>query len=63
MTNFLPTPLDPAVEAKYAKAVGGVALEKASPVYDLHAVSNHFGSLSSGHCEHSNAIMCMLQNH
>lgn len=50
MTTYMPPPLDPAVEARYATAIGGAGLDKQSYSYDLHAVSNHFGSLSSGHC-------------
>ena len=51
LSPYMPPALDPAVEAQYASKAGGHGLEKVPrPVYDLHAISNHFGSLSSGHC-------------
>ena len=52
LTRYMPAPLDPVIETQYAKAIGGAGLEKPpAPIYDLHAISNHFGSLSSGHCK------------
>lgn len=50
LSPYVPGPLDPALSAKYATLVGGHGLEsQGSPIYDLHAISNHFGSLTSGH--------------
>jgi ubiquitin carboxyl-terminal hydrolase 8 len=52
LTRYMPSPLDPGIEKQYASAVGGAGIEKTPPpIYDLHAISNHFGSLSSGHCQ------------
>lgn len=52
LTRYMPSPLDPVIEKQYASAVGGHGVERPpAPIYDLHAISNHFGSLSSGHCE------------
>lgn len=51
MSRHLPQPLSPHIKAKYEHAVGHTLDEPTSQIYDLHAVSNHFGNLSSGHCE------------
>ncbi|KAG0148564.1 hypothetical protein CROQUDRAFT_41123 [Cronartium quercuum f. sp. fusiforme G11] len=45
LTSYIPPPLDPPPKQKGFKGGGP------SMVYDLYAVCNHFGSLSSGHCE------------
>ncbi|GAA99473.1 uncharacterized protein L969DRAFT_93933 [Mixia osmundae IAM 14324] len=51
LTNYLPPPLPPATANLYnvkPETVGPTA-SSSSYRYDLYAVSNHFGSLSSGH--------------
>ena len=53
LTNYLPAPLPPGVDS--ARVNGITSSEdprtQLPPYrYDLYAVTNHFGSLSSGHC-------------
>ena len=52
LTNYMPPPLPPGVHN------GGQQLSRDDPraqvppyKYDLYGVTNHFGTLSSGHCE------------
>lgn len=51
LTNYMPPPLPPGIN-------GGPRISTEDPrtqlppyKYDLYAVTNHFGTLSSGHCE------------
>lgn len=55
LTNYMPPPLPPGI-------VNGTALSSDDPRaqippyrYDLYGVTNHFGTLSSGHCESCHA--------
>jgi ubiquitin carboxyl-terminal hydrolase 8 len=55
LTNYMPPPLPPGVDSGVP---GAQQLSMDDPrrqfppyKYDLYAVTNHFGSLSSGHCE------------
>ena len=51
MTSYMPAPLDTATKRQYSSVAGSALDDPPPPIYDLHAVSNHFGSLSSGHCK------------
>lgn len=60
LTNHVPPPLPPSTANLYQVGASGGARYHAShhqqqhapraQVYDLYGVTNHFGSLSSGHC-------------
>ncbi|KAK2464014.1 hypothetical protein APHAL10511_003958 [Amanita phalloides] len=54
LTNYMPSPLPPGADR--AQLNGGISMSPADPRtqlppyrYDLYAVTNHFGNLSSGH--------------
>jgi ubiquitin carboxyl-terminal hydrolase 8 len=53
LTNYLPPPLPPSADRTRSSAMS--ADDPRTPLppykYDLYGVTNHFGSLSSGHCE------------
>jgi ubiquitin carboxyl-terminal hydrolase 8 len=56
LTNYLPPPLPPGVDK--TQLYGGQQPHLDDPrsqmppyKYDLYGVTNHFGSLSSGHCK------------
>jgi ubiquitin carboxyl-terminal hydrolase 8 len=57
LTNYMPPPLPPGIDK--AQLNGGVPPSAQDPrtqmppyKYDLYAVTNHFGSLSGGHCRY-----------
>jgi ubiquitin carboxyl-terminal hydrolase 8 len=53
LSSYVPPPLSPAALSNELKPVYEDVATRSSPesnVYDLYAVCNHFGSLSSGHC-------------
>ena len=68
LTNYMPPPLPPGVDRSQLN--GGVPLSLEDPRsqlppyrYDLYGVTNHYGNLSSGHCEfldYSYPISCLL---
>ena len=54
LTNYMPAPLPPGVDTR--KTSAPISLDdprsQVPPYrYDLYAVTNHFGTLSSGHCK------------
>ena len=56
LTNYMPPPLPPGVDKSQLN--GGLPLSLEDPRsqlppyrYDLYGVTNHYGNLSSGHCE------------
>ena len=56
LTNYMPPPLPPGVDRSQLN--GGLPLSLEDPRsqlppyrYDLYGVTNHYGNLSSGHCE------------
>jgi ubiquitin C-terminal hydrolase len=56
LTNYMPPPLPPGVDK--SELNGGLPMSTSDPRtqlppyrYDLYGVTNHFGNLSSGHCE------------
>lgn len=53
MTNYMPPPLPPGSEGKSMTPISLDDPRSQVPPYryDLYAVTNHFGTLSSGHCE------------
>jgi ubiquitin carboxyl-terminal hydrolase 8 len=56
LTNYMPPPLPPGVDKSYVNAGNPLSLDdprsQIPPYrYDLYGVTNHYGSLSSGHCE------------
>jgi ubiquitin carboxyl-terminal hydrolase 8 len=52
LTNYMPPPLPPGVDRKGTQTYppDDPRLQIPPYRYDLYAVTNHFGSLSSGHC-------------
>ena len=59
LTNYMPPPLPPGVDKSQLN--GGLPMSLEDPRnqlppyrYDLYGVTNHYGNLSSGHCEFSN---------
>jgi ubiquitin carboxyl-terminal hydrolase 8 len=57
LTNYLPPPLPPSDQEygrSYAKSMDTLREDPSTQVppyrYDLFGVTNHYGSLSSGHC-------------
>jgi ubiquitin carboxyl-terminal hydrolase 8 len=52
LTNYMPPPLPPGVDRKGTQKYppDDPRLQIPPYRYDLYAVTNHFGSLSSGHC-------------
>lgn len=59
LTNYMPSPLPPGID--HARTVGYDDPRSQSPPYkyDLYGVTNHFGTLSSGHCELILTSMCL----
>ena len=53
LTNYMPAPLPPGVDRKRSAPISLDDPRSQVPPYryDLYAVTNHFGTLSSGHCE------------
>jgi ubiquitin carboxyl-terminal hydrolase 8 len=56
LTNYMPPPLPPGVDKSHVNAGNPLSLDdprsQLPPYrYDLYSVTNHYGSLSSGHCE------------
>lgn len=55
LTNYMPPPL-PDPNVSYKEMVGKLKDDPSTQVppykYDLFAVTNHYGSLSSGHCKY-----------
>lgn len=61
LTNYMPPPLPPGADK--SEIYGGQVPRKDDPRtqmppyrYDLYAVTNHFGSLTSGHCKLSSQL-------
>jgi len=61
LTNYMPPPLPPGVDKSQLN--GGLPMSLEDPRnqlppyrYDLYGVTNHYGNLSSGHCESSSFI-------
>jgi ubiquitin carboxyl-terminal hydrolase 8 len=62
LTNYMPPPLPPGVDKGPILAANSISPEdprsQLPPYrYDLYAVTNHFGSLSSGHCESDGVVI------
>lgn len=62
LTNYMPAPLPPGVDK--SELNGGLPMSLDDPRtqlspyrYDLYGVTNHFGNLTSGHCELRNLII------
>jgi ubiquitin carboxyl-terminal hydrolase 8 len=57
LTNYMPAPLPPGMDKYQAPGQSAVARPDDPTVqlppyrYELYAVTNHFGTLTSGHCE------------
>ena len=66
LTNYMPAPLPPGVDKSqlYGSQAGPSSADPRSQIppyrYDLYAVTNHFGSLSSGHCKWPDTLRCVL---
>ena len=65
LTNYMPPPLPPGVDKSQLN--GGLPLSLEDPRsqlppyrYDLYGVTNHYGNLSSGHCEFLEIFLCYL---
>ena len=65
LTNYMPPPLPPGVDK--SELNGGLPMSTSDPRtqlppyrYDLYGVTNHYGNLSSGHCELSSPFFCVL---
>lgn len=66
LTNYMPPPLPPSDQGQsYAKSMTSLREDPSTQVppykYDLFGVTNHYGSLSSGHCE--SATFLILDSH
>jgi hypothetical protein len=62
LTNFMPLPLPPGVDKGPMNALHAISPDdprsQLPPYrYDLYAVTNHFGSLSSGHCKSTEILL------
>lgn len=57
LTGYMPDSLPPGVDRGVGNSqqlpMDDPRLQQPPYKYDLYAVTNHFGSLSSGHCKHS----------
>ena len=52
LTNYMPSPLPPGVSSAAQSLSADDPRAQVPPYrYDLYGVTNHFGTLSSGHCE------------
>lgn len=51
LTNYMPSPLPPGQSPAQHLSSDDPRLQKPPYRYDLYAVTNHYGTLSSGHCE------------
>ena len=51
LTNYMPSPLPPGVGGTHPVSVDDPRAQVPPYRYDLYGVTNHFGTLSSGHCE------------
>lgn len=62
MTNYMPPPLPPGTEGKPSTPISLDDPRSQVPPYqyDLYAVTNHFGTLSSGHCESKTLLELMI---
>jgi Ubiquitin carboxyl-terminal hydrolase len=65
LTNYMPPPLPPGVDRSQLN--GGLPLSLEDPRsqlppyrYDLYGVTNHYGNLSSGHCEFLGSFLSYL---
>ena len=58
LTNYMPAPLPPGVDRKRSAPISLDDPRSQVPPYryDLYAVTNHFGTLSSGHCKYSSSV-------
>ncbi|KAH8110726.1 cysteine proteinase [Phellopilus nigrolimitatus] len=58
MTNYMPPPLPPGIDRKSNTPISLDDPRSQIPPYryDLYAVTNHFGTLSSGHCKCSTSL-------
>ena len=65
LTNYMPPPLPPGVDRKGTQTYlpEDPRLQIPPYRYDLYAVTNHFGSLSSGHCTVSRLAFCQSIDH
>lgn len=66
LTNYMPPPLPPGVDRSQLN--GGLPLSLEDPRsqlppyrYDLYGVTNHYGNLSSGHCEFLGSFLSYLK--
>lgn len=51
LTNYMPSPLPPGVVSGQSVSADDPRAQTPPYRYDLYGVTNHFGTLSSGHCE------------
>ena len=51
LTNYMPSPLPPGIASGQTLSVDDPRAQLPPYRYDLYGVTNHFGTLSSGHCE------------
>ena len=51
LTNYMPSPLPPGVSQTQSFSADDPRAQSPPYRYDLYGVTNHFGTLSSGHCE------------
>jgi ubiquitin carboxyl-terminal hydrolase 8 len=51
LTNYMPPPLPPGISGTPTLSLDDPRAQVPPYKYDLYGVTNHFGTLSSGHCE------------
>lgn len=51
LTNYMPPPLPPGIDRPQTFSLDDPRSQTPPYRYDLYGVTNHFGTLSSGHCE------------
>lgn len=63
LTNYMPPPLPPGVSAGPPLSYDDPRSQVPPYRYDLYGVTNHFGTLSTGHCETLPSIRVCRSNH
>ena len=51
LTNYMPSPLPPGVVSGQSVSADDPRAQTPPYRYDLYGVTNHYGTLSSGHCK------------
>ena len=60
LTNYMPSPLPPGEGLSQHLSADDPRLQKPPYRYDLYAVTNHYGTLSSGHCKWTSSLGSLL---